>query len=351
MRKKQLLYAAFDTGPSNYGLDVVSYAQRKKNWGVAYFGNNLTVNLDMPWDLEFDYAIVGGPSSFENGLDHEVLSYCYDYEKPVYVLGDSPRSILRPDVKRYVGHATAIVASPLDVPLAKEFGYKDAVWLEGYPSHWGADPEKVKSSDIFTRGEYPLAGIKVFVCGLKHAGITDNMLETTMAAMYECGSDYHIYFQAHPSEIEATKDFRRRELLLEHSHVSELKTRENVASIMTAASLTVCTGGATAIVEGALLRLPVVYYVDDLVKPYNQKQSNEEIPGSVMAGACELATEETMGNVAKSLLFGGPTRFALSRKQAAAFPQQAAGLNICQEVLDYIENSAGYVSFSKRQKK
>ncbi|MDP3778484.1 MAG: hypothetical protein Q8R30_00350 [bacterium] len=350
MAKKQLLYAAFDTGPSNYGLDIVAYAQRKKNWGVAYFGNNPTVNLDMPWNLEFDYAIVGGPSSFENGLDKEILSYCYDHSKSVFVLGDSPRSILRPGVKEYVGDATAIVASPADVEPAKEFGYKDAVWLEGYPSHWGADPEKVKPSDIFTRGDYPMAGIKVFVCGLKHAEITDNMLAATLAAVSQTGQNCHIYFQAHPSEIEATKNAERRAGLLDHWYVSELKTRENVASIMTAASLTVCTGGATAIVEGALLRLPVIYYVDDLVKPYNQKQSNEEIPGSVMSGACELATQETMGHVVRSLLFGGSMRVALSAKQAAAFPQQAPGLNICQEVLDYIENPEGYVFFSKRQK-
>ncbi len=355
MTKKQLLYAAFDTGPSNYGLDVISYAQRKKNWGVAYFGNNSATGLDIAWNLEFDYAMVGGPSSFENGIDKEILSFCHDHEKPVYVLGDSPRSILRPGVKGCVDHATAIVASPLDVPLAKEFGYKDAVWLEGYPSHWGVDPEKVKASDVLTRGDYFQSFIKVFVCGLKNAEITNNMLSATLSAMYCCGSlDWRVYFQAHPSEIGTTKDVRCRANLLDpilHCNVVEIKTREDVASMMMAASLTVCTGGATAIVEGALLRLPVIYYVDDQVKSYNKKQSNEEIPGSVMLGACELATKQTMDHVVRSLLSCGSIRATLSAKQATAFPQQAAGLNICQEVLDYIENPAGYVSFSKRQEK
>ena len=356
MAKKQLLYVAFDTGPSNYGLDVITYAQRKKNWGVVYVGNNSRVGLDIVWDLEFDYAMVGGPSSFENGIDIEILDFCKYLEKPVFVLGDSPRSILRPGVKDCVSEATAIVAVPSDVEAARQFGYKDAVWLEGYPSHWG-NPMTTPVSEIFQHGPYaaPSGCTKIFVCGLKHAKITDNMLGAVLNGMDECGMEYCIYFQAHPSEIEETKDHARRALLLGHANVRELKTRENVASVMRAADVTVCTGGATAVIEGALLRLPVVYYLNTLVRSYMKQQTNEEIWGPVDAGACIVASWSDMALQLDRLLdtssVGSSLRGSLRADQEDAFPWQPAGLNICQEVVDYIENPVGYVPFSQRQKK
>jgi len=357
MAKKQLLYAAYDTGPSNYGLDIVAYAQRKKNWGVAYVGNNPNVTFSgAVVGLEFDYAIIGGPSSFENGLDREVLDLCCRRGKPVYVLGDSPRSILRPGVQSWVDGATAIVASPADIEPAKAFGYKDAVWLGGYPSHWG-NPNTTPVSDIFQHGPYaaPAGCAKIFVCGLKHAKITDDMLGVVLSGMDKRGMEYRVYFQSHPSEIEATKDHARRALLLEHANVRELKTRENVASVMRAADVTVCTGGATAIIEGALLQLPVVYYLDTLVRDYMKMQTNEEVWGPVDAGSCVVASWTDMAMQLDRLLdtssVGSSWRGLLCADQAAAFPPQAPGLNICQEVLDYIENPSCYIPFSQRQKK
>lgn len=303
MAKSQLLYAAYDTGPSNYGLDIIYGAQRKKNWAVSYLGNNVFCGVFNLMHLPFfDYAIVGGPSSFENGLENAVLEKGGSTKSLVYVLGDSPGSILRPGVKEHVNHAIAIVALPSDVSKAKEFGYKDAVWLEGYPSHWGADPSKVKPSDIFTRGEYPEASIRIFVCGLKHAEITDNMLAYVTDIMARHGGDYCIYFQAHPSEMEITKDAGRRAMMLAPRHVVEITTRESVASLMMAADVTVCSGGATAIVEGALLRLPVVYYTDSQVMAYMKKMSNEEVPSAVTAGACEKMFPNMMGFVLQRLL-------------------------------------------------
>ena len=356
MSKKQLLYAAFDTGPSNYGLDIIAHAQRKKNWGVMYFGNNSGAGRDVAWNMEFDYAVVGGPSSFENAIDREILDYCLDHNKPIFVLGDSPRSILRSGIKGYVDHATAIVAVPSDVDLARQFGYKDAVWLEGYPSHWG-NPNTTPVSDIFQHGPYaaPAGCAKIFVCGLKHAKITDVMLGAVLSGMDKRGMDYRAYFQSHPSEIEATKDHVRRARLLEHANVRELKTRENVASVMRASDVTVCTGGATAIIEGALLQLPVVYYLDTLVRNYMKRQTNEEVWGPVDAGSCVVASRTDIAMQLDRLLdtssIGSSWRGLLHADQVAAFPPQAPGLNICQEVLDYIENPNTYVPLSQRQKK
>ncbi|MDP3770232.1 MAG: hypothetical protein U1A25_03285 [Candidatus Sungbacteria bacterium] len=344
MAKPQLLYAAFDTGPSNYGLDVITYAQRKMNWGVVYAGNNSGVGLDLVWNLDFDYAIVGGPSSFENGVDRQILEFCHDHKKPVFVLGNSPRSILRPGVEGRINHATAIVASPSDVELAKAFGYKDAVWL-GYPSHW-ADPAKMKPSTIFMSDAYHRAGLHIFVCGLKEAEITDSMLASVIdAAQYE---DATIYFQAHPSEIEKTKNATRRNELLKHSNVIEFTSRENVASLMLACPLTVCTGGATGIIEGALLRLPVVYYMDDQVMAYMKKASNDEIFGPVAAGACEIATADTMASVVHMLLWDPVANAKLRAAQEAAFPHQPEGLNVLEEIFTYIQNPSGYVPYALR---
>lgn len=357
MAKKQFLYAAYDTGPSNYGLDVIAYAQKKKNWGVTYLGNNpVFENFSAVYGPDYAYMMVGGPSSFYNSMDNYVFyegTRLIDETVQVFVLGDSPRSILRLGVKNDVKHATAIVAVPSDVQLALEFGYKDAIWLEGYPSHWG-NPLTTKPSDIFRDGEYARfdACTRIFVCGLKHAEITDNMLACVTQAMTQRGGDYSIFFQPHPSEIQETQDQGRRMILLTHPRVTELRTRENVASVMMASDVTVCTGGATAVLEGALLRLRVIYYIDDLVKEYMRKQVNEEIWGPVAAGACLIAgpdqipfaLEDALGHNA-----GG--REFLRARQEAAFPLPPAGLNICQEVCDYIENPTSYVPFSQRPAK
>ena len=349
MAKPQLLYGAYDTGPSNYGLDVVSYAQRKLNWGIKYVGNNATY-ADV-YGMNFDYAIVGGPSSFENTLDAAMLTASLVKKKPVYVLGDSPRSILRPGVKKYVHQAIAIVASPFDIPLAKEFGYKDAVWL-GYPSHWG-NPTTTKPSRLF---EYDDVAVHVFVCGLKEAEITDAMLASVVHAMnLRGGDDWCVYFQAHPSEIAATQNPDRRANLLAHPRVRELKTRENVASIMMAANLTVCTGGATAVLDGALLRLPVIYYLDNKVMDYMKKQVNEDLWGPVDAGACQIAEPDTMTTALRLLLdisaTGNDFCEHLRLRQEAAFPAQPAGMNTVAEVLSYIQDPAGYVPFDAREVK
>lgn len=350
MPKPQLLYGAFDTGPSNYGLDIITHAQRKLNWGVAYLGNNPAVDVKAVRQLAFDHIIVGGPSSFENDLDKELLNLTWNQknrsqENQVYVLGDSPRSILRPGIKEYIRQVIALVASPSDIECAREFGYKDAVWL-GYPSHWNVDPTQIKPSTFY---ECYSAGLRIFVCGLKHAGITDNMLASVIGAMKN--KDGKIYFQAHPSEIEATKNTECRIALLQYPNVIEFKSRENVASVMMACDLTVCTGGATGIIEGALLRLPVVYYMDEQVMAYMKKASNDEIFGPVAAGACEIATADTMTSVISMLLDDPCAQAKLREAQEVAFPLQSKGMNTVHEVLTYIQDPAGYVPFDQRQKK
>ena len=348
MGKPQLLYGAYDTGPSNYGLDVISYAQRKLNWGVKYIGNNATY-ADV-YGMSFDYAIVGGPSSFENNLDAMILTVSPIKNKSVYVLGDSPGSVLRPGIKGFVDGVTAIVALPSDIAPAKNFGYKDAVWL-GYPSHWG-NLATTKPSDIFTRGECPIADVRVFVCGLKEAEITDNMLASVIHGMETLDSSWMIYFQAHPSEIATTQNLDRRAKLIAHPRVYELKTRENIASLMMVMYLTVCTGGSTAILDGAFLRLPVLYYLDAKVMDYMKKQVNDEIWRLVTAGACEITLPSLMSFELQRLLVAGSVsdgaRKYLRWKQKAAFPTQPAEMNTVADVLAYIQNPAGYIPFAKR---
>ena len=351
MAKPQLLYGAYDTGPSHYGLDVISYAQRKLNWSIKYVGNTPTY-ADV-YGLLFDYAIVGGPSSFAHDLDAMILTAAKIKKKPVYVLGDTPRSILRPDIQKYIDHATAIVAVPFDIPLAKKFGYHDAVWL-GYPSHWG-NPATTKPSKIFTHGEYAKErrSARIFVCGLKDAKITDTMLQCVRDAMTQHKARYYIYFQAHPSEIPETQDAVRRKELL-RDPIIEITTRESVPSIMMAADITVCTGGAIAVLEGALLRLPVIYYLDSMVMEHMKKQVNEEIWGPVSAGACIKAFPDMMSFELSRLLnkdvIGMSAREHLRFTQDAAFPEQPSGMDTIAEILAYVHDPVGYIPFHERKK-
>lgn len=353
MTKPQLLYGAFDIGPSHYGLDIISEAQREKNWGVCYVGNNPKIDIDNIVNLIYkpraDYYIVGGPSTFENTLDQAILAFATMGLKPTYVLGDTPRSILRPGIRRHVGQAIAIVASPSDIPLAKEFGYKDAVWL-GYPSHWGIDPERVKPSNIFGSGAGPDSTKRIFVCGLKHAEITDNMLVSVTRGMDQWNGNWYVYFQAHPNEIESTKDAQRRARVLAHPQVAEIRMREKIASIMLVADVTVCSGGSTAVLEGALLRLPVIYYIDNQVMEYTKKQVNEEIWGPVAAGACEMTFADQMHVSLQRLLDNKDDgwRSLLRGRQELAFPKQSADMNAAHEVLEYIQNPSAYIAFTER---
>ncbi|MEK9195221.1 MAG: hypothetical protein AAB975_02505 [Patescibacteria group bacterium] len=352
MAKPQLLYSAFDTGPSNYGLDIISEAQCRKNWGVCYVGNNPELDDGLAFKFRADYYIVGGPSAFDNRFDKVILAVSTIGNKPVYVLGDTPRSILRPGVRGHVGHAVAIVALPSDIPLAKKFGYKDAVWL-GYPSHWGIDPDNMRPSNIFGSGDGPDSTKRIFVCGLKHAEITDNMLASVIHGMDQLGGDWYIYFQSHPSEIESTKNTERRARVLAHPRVEEIKTRGRVASIMLAADLTVCTGGAKSVLVGALLRLPVIYYIDNQVMEYTKKQVNEEIWGPVAAGACEMTWASQMHVSLNRLLDekNDGWRSLLRGRQELAFPEQSADLNVAHNVLEYMQDPVVYVPFAERQEK
>lgn len=345
MAKPQILLGAFDTGPSNYLRELLPEIVSKRNWGVAYFGNNAAAAAGAIDMVDFDYAVVGGPSSFRNELDVAILKSAHDRGKKVFVIGDTPRSILRTGVKDCIADAVALVASPADIDAAVEFGYKDAAWL-GYPPHW-ADPRTIVASTVFESGQYPTARIRIFVCGLKEAGIADNMLGSVSKAMQElfAPDDYYIYFQAHPSEIPETKDAERRKALLADPRIIEFASRENVASLMMASTFSVCTGGATAVLEGALLRLPVLYYLDDQVATYMMKQVNEKVWGPVAAGACEVATPDNMVSMVKQMLQGSIMPEALRNKQQSAFPREVNGqaVNMGQQtvkaVLDYIQNS------------
>ena len=348
MPRPQLLYGAYDKRPSDYGLDIISYAQREMEWGVKYVGNNPT-RTDF-YGIDFDYAIVGGPSAVENSFDNVLLVVGKVRKKPVYVLGDSPGSVLRPGVKQYVDQAIAIVAVPSDTQHAKAFGYKDAVWL-GYPPRWN-NPVTVKPC-MLAQERYHL-GPRVFVCGIEHAQITDNMLAAVLAGMEARGGYWRVYFKPHSSEISATQDQDRRAKLLAHPRVSKLRTWENIASIMMTMSLTVCTRGAPALLDGALLRLPVVYYEDNMVMEYMKERPNEDIWDPVVAGVCEPALSDTMPFMLKRLLdpgkIGGSVRKHLRWRQEAAFPQQLAGMNTVAEIMTYIENPASYVPFHERAK-
>ena len=330
MEKPQLLIGAYDTGPSNYCRDV-AVEGLKRNYSVVYLGNNPNARAEeVVCSVQFDFAVVGGPSSFENNLDCAILAVARVRNKKVLVLGDTPRSILRQGVKQEISDAIAVVASPSDVEPAKEFGYKNAVWV-GYPSHW-VDPKKVKPAVLDQRGLHLL----VYVSGLKHAGITNSMLYNTLEGMWETGVEYTVLFQEHPSEIKETQNPEMRRELLSSPRVKVLQSRESVPSLMLAADFSVVTGGSTGVMEAALLRLPVVYYLDDEVKKYMKKQVNEEVWGPVAAGACEVATPDSMGLVFDELL-SGDGRAKLKAKQEAAFPLQPEGLNTLDEIFKFLK--------------
>lgn len=330
MAKPQLLVGAYDTGPSNYCRDV-AVEGLKRNYGVVFFGNNPAFSTryeNIVEDTNFDFLVVGGPSSFKNGLDVAMLDAAHypNVSRTVLVIGDTPRSILRSGVSGHIDHAIAVVASPSDVEPAKEFGYKDAVWV-GYPSHW-ADPKKVKPAQLDRSG---LQGLLVYVSGLKHAGITNDMLFNTLEGLWDTGVDHTVLFQEHPSEIKETQNPERRRELLSHPRVKVLQSRESVPALMLAADVSVITGGSTGVMEAALLRLPVVYYLDHEVKKYMKKQVNEELWGPVAAGACEVGTPATMSLIFDDFL-GADGRNKLRAKQEAAFPLQPEGLNTLAEI-------------------
>lgn len=334
MAKPQLLIGAYDTGPSNYCRDV-AVEGLKRNYGVVYLGNNPETSFKaMIYVLDedrFDFRVIGGPSSFNNTLDRVILGHTSRRDTPALVLGDTPRSILRPGVKGLVHSAIAVVASPSDVEPAREFGYKDAVWV-GYPSHW-ADPKKVKPANL-NRSEYPW--FLVYVSGLKHAEITDNMLATVLDGLAECGVKYTVVFQEHPSEIAETQNHERRSNLLHSKGVRVLATRESVPSLMMAADISVVTGGSTGVMEAALLRLPVLYYFDTMVERYMKKQVNEELWGPVAAGACEIVNPSTMGYVINDFI-GADGRSKLRAKQEAAFPLQPEGVNTLDGIFKFLK--------------
>lgn len=335
MTKPQLLIGAYDTGPSNYCRDVAVEGLRR-NYGVVFFGNNPVFSTryeNIVEDTNFDFLIVGGPSSFENDLDVAMLDAARypNVSRTALVIGDTPRSILRGGVRGHVGHAIAVVASPSDVGPAKEFGYKNAVWV-GYPSHW-ADPKKVKPARIDRSGMRELV---VYVSGLKHAGITNAMLSHTLGGLWETGVEHTVLFQEHPSEIKETQNPERRRELLSYPMVKVLQSRESVPSLMLAADISVVTGGSTGVMEAALLRLPVVYYLDDNVKKYMKKQVNEELWGPVAAGACEVGTPENLGILFDDLL-RADGRAKLKAKQEAAFPLQPEGLNTLEEIFKLLK--------------
>ncbi|MBI2056279.1 MAG: hypothetical protein HYT37_02770 [Candidatus Sungbacteria bacterium] len=330
MAKPQLLVGAYDTGPSNYCRDV-AVEGLKRNYGVMYLGNNPEVSAEAIYAYRYNFSVVGGPSSFESRLDQIMLSNAYAHSKPVLVLGDTPRSILRPGVKGRVGNATAVVASPSDIEPAKEFGYKDAMWV-GYPSHW-ADPKKVKPANL-NRADFP--GLLVYVSGLKHAGITDSMLNSIVAGLCVIGVNYTVLFQEHPSEMKDTQDPECRAMLLRQKGIKVLQSRESVPSLMLTADISVVTGGSTGVMEAALLRLPVIYYLNDEVKKYMKKQVNEELWGPVAAGACEVATMDNMTEVLDRLIVGDG-RIELKAKQEAAFPLQPEGLSTMDEIFKLLK--------------
>lgn len=325
MAKKQILLEAWDTGPSKYALDIAVQAFGK-NFGVTYFGNNPEIRPDVFEGVAFDCVIVGGPSSIERVRDSDVFDLARRREKPSFVACDVPVSYVRGN-QGVISDATAIVAYPRDVEGAKKYGYKDAVFL-GYPSHW-AKPNEIKPASLPDNFE----GLKVFVCGNKQATITNNMLESTLNCLDSLGVDYRAYFQFHPSEIKETIQPERRERLL--SSKVTLIRGGSVPELTRACNLSVLTGAATGIPEGALMRLPMIYYTDDLAREYMLKTTNEEIY-SVAEEIMSIATPETMRNVLENLISGGDERERLEMQQEKAFPLQTEGHNTAKEIVDYI---------------
>lgn len=303
------------------------------NWGVrACLNHHFDARYLMPDHRDID-AILVGLSSFENQQEINLLQHAQSLEIPTFVLEDTHGSCMRPGAKGQVKQTTAIVASHLEIKLAKQFGYQDAVYLGGPPlwqSFWHIQPVDIKrhASEII-----------VLVGGIKDAVITNTLLRRVIHAMSQIGKKWRLIFKPHPNETTTTQASQHRYLLL--GKVTLIESPAPTDSYIPVADICIFTSGATGTITAAYQRKPVIYYEDSsILKRMQQQSGNPHTPHWYPAemGACLKATPKTMRQIIESLLTD-QGRDALRQRQVEVYPKFSDQLlNVEKRILDYIQD-------------
>lgn len=323
---------AYDVGPAK-NLAMVACEAAQRNHRVASVGNDEPGTKDLlcpPPDV-----LITGLSSQRNADELDIGRRATEMGIPWVVLADTHRSWGRESAKGRVENAHLVAASPLEIEEAREFGYRNAVYLGG-PPLWQGFTDKT-SAEI--TGHNPGSRI-VLVVGSKDAGITDRMCSRVVAACKEVfGDKWELIFKPHPNEggkFPGQMSYRDSYL----SGVRLPTTQANTTDLIEHVDLTVCIPGATDSIAAAHKLKPAICFEEEASLAQLERITGSRSWFPTDAGACVRATAETVRDEIRGLLLDPQSRDELRTQQALVYPAHATEKRVEASIVDYLEGLA-----------
>ncbi|MFH1822203.1 MAG: hypothetical protein ABH830_00710, partial [Patescibacteria group bacterium] len=283
------LFYARDKGPSNYLLLLQSELFERLDWPVcsSFFQIRQAEELLNFKPKILIMSLTSLKDNNEKEAEVEIIREIIKRGHLVIIIADSYGTWGRRRMQKMAKKLSAIVASEEEVQLAKDWGYKDAIYL-GIPPLWqgfAATP----AADFKKPEDAPV----IMVGGLKEAHLTDEMLQAVISAMEEIGEKWYLIFKPHPGEEK--KDEERRAEILKGINIVDTNFRlDNLLSVV---DLSIHIAGATATIIAPYLRAPVISYEsDDALHSLFETIPLPYWPPSQM-GACAKADQSNMADV------------------------------------------------------
>ncbi|MFH1427198.1 MAG: hypothetical protein ABIG60_01560 [Patescibacteria group bacterium] len=330
------LFYARDIGPSQYLHLVMGAVSKQLKCPVSstFFHSMSSENLFGKGKFNPRFLVMSLTSLKDDGSkdrEIELIKLAMKHEIIVIVLADTYGSWGRPWAQGKIKNAIAIVASEEEAQLAKDWGYKDAIYL-GVPPLWqgfAATP----AADF----KKPEDGRVELVGGSKEADITDDMLLSVILANEEIGGKWYLIFKPHPGETEKTKNEERRKEILQG--VNTIDTPFRLDNLLPVVDFSVHLPGATATIIAPYLRAPVISFEsDEALRSLFETIPLPYWPPSQM-GACAKADQNNITDVITELLTA-EGREKLRKRQEEVYPLgelKPSEKTTVEQIVDFIE--------------
>lgn len=333
---------AHDLGPAK-NLSPVAHAAIQKGHRVRLMANldgpdhpnplNTDILAMMGGDAKPD-VLVTGLSSFKNWIELALGARARQKNTPWVVMADSHNTWGREAAQGRVENAHVLVASPLEINAAREFGYRDAQYLGG-PPLWETF-RNIPEREIPRKK----TGNKVIlVGGGKDPFLTDGMImNVVLACMRVLKDDWELIFKPHPNEDKENFDQGRRgEVMPPEQNISAAPQEAETTELIPSADLSVFPIGSTDTIAAAHMGRPVISYEDESMLARFRKMTGSEVWFPSEAGAA-LRTTGNQIRVKLECALSPEVRTRLRKRQEEVYPIPAIGeKKPATRILEFLE--------------
>jgi hypothetical protein len=324
--KLELVFYTFDIGPSKNLMKIADLALKQCHGIKVVFNTSLNVTHLASQNTD---AIITGLSSFFPNEELAIGKFAKDNNIPWYIIADTHGNWGKPAAIGNIDNATVFVASHGEIQGARDFGYKNALYLGG-PPEWN-DFWNIKPANI----DLGMDKITILISGVKFPDINHTLLKETIKAMNKIGRKWQMIYKPHPNEIENNSMESVDEILKD---VDILETEERLMDLLPVTDLSILSTGTTTVIQSAYQRTPSIYFENEVANKRMIDQTGTDKWFPTEAGVSLRANSENLTVKIQELLTKKGIE-NLKKQQISVYPEPIAGEEKSEKrILDHIKS-------------